>query len=314
MSYKTRKLKEDYNKLMQPYGEKLKEKYDFAASHPLISQSKSQKKIIKELPIAWESAEAATQSDTENDFIKEFLKLEKQYEILKHGKPLFSYSASISIIIIITYLLRKNYTTITLLEPCFDNLPDLLDDFGIKFIPLSEELLHSTEKIYENLNKHMAGEVLFLVDLNNPTGFHLPPESLREIARFCHDHKKLLVIDFTFIGFVLPHKKLVFDDYKILDEEKASYACIEDFAKIFPVLDTKVSFLISSNDIYPAIKRLQFDYLLNVSPFVLNVVRQYMKNAEKDHFASFTKVLEDNRSSLEKALKGTCLEIVPSRQ
>jgi histidinol-phosphate/aromatic aminotransferase/cobyric acid decarboxylase-like protein len=75
-----------------------------------------------------------------------------------------------------------------LIEPCFDNLPDLMRHMQVPMHPLDESLFFDTSKIYENLmEKAIMLDPICLVDPNNPTGFSLfadGSEAFDEVVRF----------------------------------------------------------------------------------------------------------------------------------
>jgi aspartate/methionine/tyrosine aminotransferase len=62
-----------------------------------------------------------------------------------------------------------------------------------------------------------------------------------------------------------------------------------------------------SRDLYDEIFSLHTAYLLNVSPFVLNLVTSYLRDSERDNLASVSTLLERNRSVALKALDGSIL-------
>lgn len=68
----------------------------------------------------------------------------------------------------------------------------------------------------------------------------------------------------------------------------------------------------TSNNIYEDVFNIQTSYLLNVSPFILNLVTQYVKDSERDNLASTYNLFERNRAIAKKVLRGSLLEIKES--
>jgi len=108
---------------------------------------------------------------------------------------------------------------------------------------------------------------------------------------------------------MLPDVNLdVFDLYELLEESGVSYVAIEDTGKTWPVQDAKTALIKCSKDIYPEIYNIHTAYLLNVSPFILNLLTEYILDSEKDNFASVYELLERNRQIAKKELAGSLLE------
>jgi hypothetical protein len=59
---------------------------------------------------------------------------------------------------------------------------------------------------------------------------------------------------------------------------------IEDTGKTWPIQDAKAALIKCSRDIYPDIYNIHTSYLLNVSPFILNLVTRYVLDSEKRQF------------------------------
>lgn len=301
----------EYLDLTQHEIEALKCEYNLADAHTHQSQSPTQKKIIERLPEIWFDSEKKLQHESEQRFIREFFRVQKQPAALEPNNALLVYAASIAMVIAANYLLKKKMT-VSLMHPCFDNLHDLLLNMQVPLKPLQEEWFHDPKKIYENLEKNVKTDAIFLVDPNNPTGFTLFKHgkiAYEEVVRFCKDKKKLLLIDYCFASFMLPDVNLdVFDVYKLLEQSGVSYISIEDTGKTWPVQDTKCAIIKTSKDIHDDLYNIHTSYLLNVSPFILNLLTEYILDSEKDGFASVFDLLERNREIAKHELNGSILE------
>lgn len=289
----------------------LRTRFNLADAHTHQRQSAAQRTIVDRLPALWYEAEEGLQSTYERRFTEAFFRLHRQPTALARDKTLLSYAASISTMVAGMYLKRRRMS-VTLVEPCFDNLYDVLGNMGVPLYPLDEEALHDPDRIYAELKRRVRTDALFLVDPNNPTGFTLLQygrKGFEEVVRFCKDHDKLLVFDFCFASFTLFDPELArFDVYELLEESGVSYLAIEDTGKTWPVQDAKCAMITASDDIREDVYNLHTSVLLNVSPFVLNMLTQYVEESERDSLASVREVLTANREAIRKALAGTFLQ------
>jgi aspartate/methionine/tyrosine aminotransferase len=290
----------------------LTRRHNLADAHTHQRQSHSQRLIVESLPALWYEAEERLQADLEREFVTAFFELQRQPTALRLGRPLLSYAASISTMVVAVYLMQRKLS-VTLIEPCFDNLHDLLRNQGVALSPLSEEALASSDNLYETLSRQVTTDALFLVDPNNPTGFTLQGggrRALEEVVRFCREHRKILIIDRCFAAFALMDGSVEwFDLYELLESSGVSYLIIEDTGKTWPLQDAKCAILMASQDLYQAIYDIHTSVLLNVSPFTLNMVTRYLRDSERDRFRSVRDVIDINRTELGRALQGTPVQI-----
>ncbi|MGH4018685.1 MAG: pyridoxal phosphate-dependent aminotransferase [Pseudonocardiaceae bacterium] len=290
----------------------LKTRFNLADAHTHQGQSPSQDKIVARLTDLWYESEDSQQSFHEQRLVETFFRLHQQPTAVELGKTLLSYSASVSTMVAAMYCAQRDMT-VALVEPCFDNLVDLLKHMQTPLVPLPEHHLADPETIYDNL-KTVEANALYLVDPNNPTGFSLLKDGRRgfeEVVRFCKDHDKLLVLDLCFASFALcdpRHDR--FDLYELLEDSGVSYAAIEDTGKTWPVQDAKAAMITASEDIREDIYNIHTAVLLNVSPFVLNVLAHYVEDSIQDGFASVRDVIAVNRRTTREALVGTILDYV----
>ena len=294
--------------------EALKHDFNMSDAHTHQDQSASQKKIIEHLPELWFEAEQSRQYDTEQKFIKNFFTIQKKEAALKNNNSLLTYASSISMVVTANYLMKKNMG-VSLMHPCFDNITDILKNMEIPMEPLEESWFYDADIVYETLSKNVQADALFIVDPNNPTGFTLFKDKKiwEETVRYAKDHNKLLLIDFCFSSFLRSDKRLAyFDVYELLESSGVSYVAYEDTGKTWPLQDTKVSILKTSADIYSDIYDIHTSYLLNVSPFVLNVVNEYLLDSKKDDFKSVFALLDSNRKLATEILKNSILEPIIS--
>jgi len=293
----------------------LKMELNLADAHTHQSQSGGQQAIVASLPALWYEAERGTQAEYERRFLEAFFRLHGQPTALAKDRTLLSYAASISTIAAAMYL-SQHRMSVTLIEPCFDNLHDVLANAGVPLYPISESAFDDVEEIYATLRRTVKTDALFLVDPNNPTGSTLLRHGRRgfqEVIRFCRDHSKILLIDFCFAAFTLFDGPLSrFDVYEMLEDSGVSYLAIEDTGKTWPVQDAKCAMLTASADLFPEVYDVHTSVLLNVSPFVLNMLRCYVEDSEKDRMASVRDLLDRNRAAAVRALDGSLLHYQPA--
>jgi aspartate/methionine/tyrosine aminotransferase len=285
--------------------------FNLADAHTHQQQSSTQRRIVDKLPALWYRAERSPQSESERGFVNAFCRLHNQPTALAKNRALLSYAASVSTVIAGMYL-RKRRLSITLIEPCFDNLHDVLHNTGVPIMPIAESCFDDVSTIYSNLEQHVHTDALFLVDPNNPTGFSLLQhgrEGFEEVIRFCSDHDKILLLDFCFAAFALADPAVErFDVYSLLEASGITYIAIEDTGKTWPVQDAKCAILMASDDIWSDIYNIHTSVLLNVSPFVLQLLQAYIEDSIDDDLASVRNVSMVNREAATSALAGSILE------
>lgn len=298
--------RDEYCDLTQHEIEALKTRFNLADAHTHQTQSVTQHRLVAALPELWYEGERTQQAVHERRFVEAFFELHGQ-DRARRQSPLLSYAASIATLVVGMYLARRQ-ASVTLIEPCFDNLADLLRNCGVPLQAIPEEALGEPGSIRRHLEAKLQADALFLVDPNNPTGFSLLQhgrEAFVEVATFCRDQGKLLVFDFCFAAFAVADPRLErFDVYQLLDEIGVSYITIEDTGKTWPIQDAKCAMLCCSEDLYDDLYNIHTSVLLNVSPFVLTMVRGYVRDSIADGFASVRDVLTTNREALIKAIDG----------
>lgn len=293
----------------------LRTTFNLADAHTHQNQSGSQRRIVESLPGLWDAAANQTQHRSEQDFIEAFYSLHGQNRALQRRNEIYLvYAASIGMHITATYL-QKNKLRVGLIEPCFDNLHDLMRHMQVPMVPLRENLFSDPDSIYDKLcARGTEFDAVFLVDPNNPTGFSLfgPDDyAFHEVVRFCVEHKKLLILDFCFAAFILASGRVRSDAYEILEDSGVDYIAMEDTGKTWPIQDTKCATITCSrsinSDIYPIVTSV----LLNVSPFILKLVTEYVRDSERDNFSSVRVLLDENRELARHRLDGGKLRYLP---
>jgi aspartate/methionine/tyrosine aminotransferase len=183
------------------------------------------------------------------------------------SRSLICHSASAACEVVGNYL-RLRRLSVALIQPTFDNIPNILRRHGIRIEPLDDKLL-SDDSIVSALLRCDAN-ALFLVIPNNPTGASVTPELFSRILNVCHSKSMVLILDFAFRLFDENLDK--WDQYELLERSGVSYLAIEDTGKVWPIDDLKVGILTTSRDIYRAVEHIHDDFLLNVSGSLLHLL------------------------------------------
>jgi aspartate/methionine/tyrosine aminotransferase len=288
----------------------LKTRYNLADAHTHQEQSAGQRQIVDALPSLWYQAEDTRQADLEDRFKEVFFRLHGQNSV-RQETTMLSYAASISTLVVGMYLCR-NDISVSLVEPCFDNLPDVLRNVGVHPVPVPEDALHDVDHIYDRLAESVTTDALFLVDPNNPTGFSLLShgrKGFEEVVRYCVDHDKLFIVDLCFAAFALADERFGrFDLYELLDGSGVRYLALEDTGKTWPLQDAKCALLTCSRDLFGDVYNIHTSVLLDVSPFILNFLARYVEDSIEDGMASVRDVITRNRETAQKVLVGSLLQ------
>jgi aspartate/methionine/tyrosine aminotransferase len=275
--------------------------FNLADAHTHQGQSISQEAIIDRLPSLFREAESTTQSELNQRVYDAYHSLNRQFTAKTLGEPLICYSASIAMEIVANYL-RQHQLSVSLIEPTFDNIPDILKRHGIRLSPLSDSLLLSD--CFPTALQDITTDAVFLTLPNNPTGTFLPKEKFQAFVDICVDRHIFIIIDTCFRLYV---PEFLYDQYQILEDAKASYIIIEDTGKVWPTLDLKISFLNTSRDVRAEIVRIHSDFLLNVSPFILRLLLEYIEDSKMDNFESIFGLIKQNRTFLRTQIAGSIL-------
>lgn len=306
---------EEYKDITQHEIEALKMKYNLADAHTHQSQSTTQKNIIKNLDKLWYLSEKTKQYKLEEKFINKFFSM-KNIDCINHKDVMLHYSASVSTIHIANYLLKNNLS-VSLLEPCFDNIYDILNGFGIEIEPI-EESVFLRGNIYTILYETVKTDCIFIIDPNNPTGFSFLDKSYKkdfeELLRYCKDYNKILIIDYCFSNFLLGRKEVnLYNPYYLLKKYNVTYITIEDTGKTWPTQDAKISLVLSSSNIHSDLYSIYTSYILNISPFILTLMINYIDDSINDNFKSINNLLDKNRTYLKNKINNTFINVLPSR-
>lgn len=265
--------------------------------HPRQCLTAEQQKIVDRFPQLFAASVRENFADLELRAQRAFLYSIGQFTApFDTGRLLSCYASSVAMEVVARSL-AENCSTIGLIHPTFDNIPDLLRGRGHRLVPLEEQDL--SQGLVPPISQVDA---VFLTIPNNPTGIAVGPEALRDIARTCARHGKTLVLDTCFRGFISGDRP---DTYALLDSTGVEYAVIEDTGKLWPLAELKLGFIASSANCSLKLEQNLSDVLLSVSPFVLSVVAQFAKDAEHGGYRRLHALIARNRQILREAMDGT---------
>jgi aspartate/methionine/tyrosine aminotransferase len=216
------------------------------------------------------------------------------------------FSASMAFEIIANYL-RSSRSTATLIEPCFDNLADILHRHGVPMSPFPDAFMESPTATFENALDRVRSDSICLVTPNNPTGRTLSEDNLRSLVAFCKRNDTLLILDNCFRTY-LP-RNLVYDQVRIILDADINAMLIEDTGKTWPTAEIKAPFfaVTRARGLFERIYDIYTDFILHVSPVAIRLSHEFIRLAAQDELASIQEVVATNRDALYEQTSGTFL-------
>src|SRR5581483_1496349 len=192
--------------------------FNLTDGHAYRKWSKDEEKIIDRSPEFFKNINRQMQPTLEKEYVTNFLTLGKQTLDFNAHHYLQCTNASMGIEMIANYL-RLNKLSLTLIEPCFDNLADVFKRQDVFPVPFSDE--HFESELFKEQLKKIKTDAVCLVSPNNPTGNMLTEDNFKALVTYCKEKKKLLIMDFCFRAY-LPDK-MIYDQYKILIDSEIDY-------------------------------------------------------------------------------------------
>jgi aspartate/methionine/tyrosine aminotransferase len=255
---------------------------------------KQHDRIRSRLPEIFDATSRAKQRDLEISTYDRFMELNGQ-TVGKRSSPLVCYSASMAMEVIANHA-RSAGDKVVLVEPCFDNIPDILKRHGISLTPISPDAYADPAQIVDVIEKSGAN-VLMLVLPNNPTGHIMGTDEFQYVCQQCESRGVTVWLDFCFRLY--DSRLCTFDQYQILFESGVKFISIEDTGKIWPSLDQKISFMLSSSGLHASLLSIHDDFLLNVSPFTLGIVSSFCEVSGDLALRDFREIVAINRHALQ---------------
>jgi aspartate/methionine/tyrosine aminotransferase len=210
-----------------------------------------------------QSAANVPQTESERRFATAFYDLANQ----RASQPThLSYSAS-CLVKVVAQIFQASGKRLHILEPCFDNIRDLLTRSCGKLVSYSES---DCLTIAETLG---PDDVMWLTAPANPSGFEPGEKMFSDLVESMASTGTTLVCDFCF-RFFSPNL-YSWDQYQILERTDVPYVVLEDTGKTFPLLDLKVGLCQASESYSSLIHEHNEELLLNVSPVLLLLLADF---------------------------------------
>lgn len=279
--------------------------FNLADGHAHHNPDQHQAQIVAQLEDVFHYAQRTPHSIIQRSFLSslfDFAGQKHALSVLDNCMPCYSASAAIEIT---AHLLKKRKLRTALIEPTFDNLHSILKRVGVETVAIDESVI-LPEPNFEALS-NLGVDALFLVLPNNPTGLFLAKTSFFNIVEFCARNGVVLVVDFSFRFFI--DSMYLWDQYASALDAGIDFAFIEDTGKTWPALDLKTGILTVSSTLFEEAFTIHNDVLLNVSPFILELLRRYLADSQtRGHASSINEVVEYNRDYLRSSLTGLFLQ------
>ncbi len=285
---------EEFRKLARWEWDGLLSDFNLASGHARNDPSPQQQEVLLNLSSIYQESLMRSQLDFQEEFENLYFNLcgQKSY---KNLPPIHYLSTSSISLHVLGLYCRLNNLSVGMLNPTFDVTPQIFRCYNLE---LHEIHQNSFFDDIEDKNP----QALFLVLPNNPTGFELTKDEFIKLANYCVSKKKLLIIDFAFRFF---GSYSSWDQYEILLETGVSFITLEDTGKNWPLNDLKFGPLTCSKDIYSKVQNVVDDFILNVSPFIINLTSNFIRCDSNDGKLHTATCVAENR----KMLRGLLSEI-----
>jgi aspartate/methionine/tyrosine aminotransferase len=284
----------------------LPQSYNLTDGHAFRRWSAAEEAIIDQSAQLFKSNDRRRQVEIEREYVRDFSRLARQTFDEDALGYLMCFTASMAFEIVANYL-RMKRLSLSLIEPCFDNLADIFHRHQIPMRPVPDALLEAPGDVFERALDDVDADAICLVTPNNPTGMTLEEGNLRSLLKFCKDRRKLLILDCCFRAY-LP-RQLVHDQYRLVLESGVDAILVEDTGKTWPTSEIKAPFFAVSRarGLFERICDIYTDFLLHVSPVGIRLVHEFIQLSRQDDMASIHEVIRGNRRALYDNLAGTFL-------
>jgi aspartate/methionine/tyrosine aminotransferase len=284
----------------------LPQSYNLTDGHAFRRWSVAEEAVIDRSARLFKENDRRRQTEIEREYVRDFLALAGQTRDEDALGHLMCFTASMALEIVANYL-RLNRLTLSLIEPCFDNLTNIFRRHQVSLRAVPDALLEAPRDQFERALGTMDADAICLVTPNNPTGMTLAEGNLRSLLDFCRERRKLLILDNCFRAYLPRH--LVYDQYRHVLESGADAVLIEDTGKTWPTSEIKAPFFAVSRrrGLFDRVYDIYTDFLLHVSPVGIRLMHEFIRLSRQDDMASVHEVVRVNRESLRANLAGTFL-------
>jgi aspartate/methionine/tyrosine aminotransferase len=280
--------------------------YNLTDGHAFRRWSAAEEAIIDRAALLFRRNDRRRQAEIEREYVRDFSRLAGQTWDETALGYLMCFTASMAFEIVANYL-RLHGLTLSLIEPCFDNLADIFRRHEIPLRPLPDALLEAPRATFERALGALDADAICLVTPNNPTGMTLAEDNLRSLLAFCKERRKMLILDSCFRAY-LP-RQMVHDQYRLVLEAGVDAVLVEDTGKTWPTSEIKAPFFAVSRGrgLFDRLYDIYTDFLLHVSPAGIELVHEFVRLSAGDDMRSVHEVVRVNRKTLYDHLQGTFL-------
>jgi aspartate/methionine/tyrosine aminotransferase len=242
----------------------------------------------------------------EREYIRDFAGLTRQTWNEDALGYLMCFTASMAFEIVANYL-RLNHLSLSLIEPCFDNLADIFHRHHVPMSPVADSLLEAPGDTLVNALSAQDSDAICLVTPNNPTGLTLTQGNLHSLLDYCKRRRKLLILDNCFCAYLPRHS--VYDQYALVLQAGVDAVLVEDTGKTWPTSEIKAPFFAVSRagGLFERMYDIYTDFLLHVSPVGIRLMHEFIRLSRQDGLASIHEIIRQNRQVLHDNLAGTFL-------
>jgi aspartate/methionine/tyrosine aminotransferase len=280
--------------------------YNLTDGHAFRRWSAAEEAIIDRAALLFKRNDRRRQADIERDYVRDFLRVAGQTGDEDALGYLMCFTASMAFEIVANYL-RLRGLTLSLIEPCFDNLADMFRRHAVPLRPFPDALLEAPRDKFERSLEAVDTDAICLVTPNNPTGLTLAEDNLRSLLDFCKERRKLLILDNCFRAY-LPRQR-VHDQYRLVRDAGIDAVLVEDTGKTWPTSEIKAPFfaVTRGRGLFDRLYDIYTDFLLHVSPAGIKLVHEFVRLSGTDNMWSVHEVVRVNRKALYEGLAGTFL-------
>lgn len=284
----------------------LGQSYNLTDGHAFRHWSPAEEAIIDRAAHLFRHNDRRRQVEIERDYVRDFSRLGRQTWDADSLGYLMCFTASMAFEVAANYLRLKGLT-VSLIEPCFDNLADIFRRHQIPLRPFPDEWMDAPVERFARALESVDSDAICLVTPNNPTGTLLPEENLRHLLRFCRERGKLLILDNCFRAYIPRHA--IYDHYRLILDSGVDAILVEDTGKTWPTAEIKAPFfaVTRARGLFERIYGIYTDFLLHVSPVGIRLMHEFIRLSLADEMASIHQVIRVNRQSLYENLAGTFL-------
>jgi aspartate/methionine/tyrosine aminotransferase len=284
----------------------LPQTYNLTDGHAFRRWLPAEQSIIDRSAQLFKNNNRRMQFAIEREYIRDFAELTRQSWDEGSLGYLMCFTASMAFEIVANYL-RLNHLSLSLIEPCFDNLADIFHRHHIPMSPVPDTLLEARgDALLKTLSAQDSGAIC-LVTPNNPTGLTLTEGNLRNLLDYCKRRRKLLILDNCFCAYLPRHS--IYDQYALVLQAGIDAVLVEDTGKTWPTSEIKAPFFAVSRagGLFERIYDIYTDFLLHVSPVGIRLMHEFIRLSQQDDMASIHGIIRLNRKVLHDNLAGTFL-------